>query len=79
MPLSSPLALKVTPVGRALPVLLKVNVAGNPEAVSWKLPFVPTVKLVLFALVIAGGWFTVRVKLCIALLPTPLLAVKVSG
>jgi hypothetical protein len=50
-----------------LPVLLNVNEAGKPEAVSWKLPLMPTVNVVLFALVIAGASFTVKVKLCVGL------------
>ena len=41
-------------------------------------PLVPTVKVALFALVIAGAWFTVRVKLCVAFGFTPLFAVIVA-
>jgi hypothetical protein len=37
------------------------------------------VKVVLFALVITGAVFTVSVKLCVAAVPTPLLAVNVRG
>jgi hypothetical protein len=37
----------------------------------------PTVKDVVFALVIAGAWFTFNVKLWLAAVPTPLLAVIV--
>ena len=75
VPLRTPVALKLTPLGNG-PLALKVG-AGNPVAVAVKLPKLPSVKLTLFALVIAGAWFTVRVKFCVALLPTPLLAVKV--
>ena len=32
-----------------------------------------------FALVIAGAWLTFNVKLCVAAVPTPLLAVSVSA
>jgi hypothetical protein len=39
----------------------------------------PTVNVVVFALVIAGAWFTFSVKLWLAGLPTPLLAVMVSA
>ena len=35
-------------------------------AVTVKLPAVPTVKVVLLALVMAGAWFTVRVKVWVA-------------
>ena len=39
----------------------------------------PMVKAVLAALVRVGAALTVSVKLCVALVPTPLLAVRVSG
>ena len=48
-------------------------------AVTVKEPVTPAVKLVLEALVITGAWFTVRVKLCVAAVPTPFCAVKVTG
>jgi len=68
----------VTPLGSA-PVSVSVGV-GAPVVVTVKLPDVlPTVKVVVFALVIAGAWFTVRVKPWFAGLPTPLLAVIVIG
>src|SRR5262245_1445567 len=71
VPLKTPVAgVKVTPLGRA-PLSLKVGV-GEPVAVTVKVPALPTVNVVLFALVIAGVWFTVRVKLCVAAVPTPL-------
>ena len=69
--------LNVTPLGNA-PVSVRVG-AGKPVAVTVKDPAAPTLNVVLFALVIAGAWFTVRVKLCVALGGTPLLAVKPSG
>ncbi len=53
VPLSNPAELSVTPPGKA-PVSLKVG-AGKPVAVTLNEPNMPTVKLVLFALVIAGG------------------------
>src|SRR5207245_7880099 len=71
------LVLKVTPEGN-VPASLKVG-AGKPVAVTVKLPAVPTVNVVLLALVMAGAWFTVSVKLWVALLPTPLAAVNVMG
>jgi hypothetical protein len=42
-------------------------------------PAVPTTKVVLFALVMAGAWLTVSVKLCVAWVPMPLFAWKVIG
>jgi hypothetical protein len=56
VPLSTPAAVKVTPVGSA-PVRLNVG-AGKPVAVTVKEPAEPTVKVVLFALVMAGAWLT---------------------
>lgn len=53
MPLRSPAADRVTALG-SVPVLVKVG-GGAPFAVTLKFPFVPTVKVVLFALVKAGG------------------------
>ena len=75
VPLRTPVLLKVTPVGRA-PVSLNVG-EGKPEAVTEKEPAVPAVKVVLFALVMAGGWFAVSVKVCVAFGMMPLLAVMV--
>ena len=69
--------MNVTPLG-SVPPSLKLG-AGNPVTVTVNVPAVPTVNVVLFALVIAGAWLTVRVKLCTALLPTPLLALKLIG
>jgi hypothetical protein len=53
--------------------------AGDPVVVTVKLPAVPTVNVVVFALVITGACvvFTVSVKLWVAAVPTPLLAVIV--
>ena len=48
-------------------------------AVTVKDPAVPVVNVVLVPLVIAGAWFTVRVKFCVAGLPMPLVAVIVMG
>jgi hypothetical protein len=70
-------ALKVTPAGR-VPVSLSVG-AGEPVAVTVNEPATPAVKVVLFALVITGGWFTVSVKACVAFVPIPFWAVKVMG
>jgi len=78
VPPSTPVAaLKVTPLGNA-PDSLSVGL-GKPVAVTVNEPAVPEVNVVLLALVIAGAWFTVSVKFCVALVPTPLLTVKVIG
>jgi len=78
VPLSTPVpGLNVTPVGN-VPVSLNVGL-GMPVAVTVNVPAVPTVKVVLFALVITGAVFTVSVKLCIAGEPTPFDAVNVMG
>jgi hypothetical protein len=69
--------LKVTPPGSA-PFSLQIGV-GVPVAVIAKLPAVPTVNVVLLALVIAGACvttgveFTVSVALPLVMLPTVLL------
>ena len=73
MPDSTPLELRLTPLGNG-PVSEKVG-AGYPEVVTVKLPAAPAVKVVLPALVIAGACSTVSVKLCVALVPTPFEAV----
>jgi len=70
-----PLSLNVTPLGGA-PVSVRDGV-GAPVVVTVKLPAVPTVNVVLLLLVIAGAWFTFSVKLWLAGVPTPLLAVIV--
>ena len=78
VPLSTPVAvLKVTPLG-SVPLWLRVG-AGKPVVVTVNDPAVPTLKVALFALVIAGAWFTVRVKFCVALGVAPLEAVMVMG
>ena len=78
VPLSDPVPLlNVTPDGSG-PDSDSVGV-GDPEAVIVKEPKTPTVKVALFALVIAGGWLTVRVKLCVASVPMPLCAEIVTG
>jgi hypothetical protein len=81
VPLSVPvpflLSTKVTPLGSA-PVCVREGV-GVPVVITVNVPGVPTVNVVLPVLVIAGAAFTVRVKLCTAGDPTPLLAVKVMA
>ena len=78
VPLNTPVAaVNVTPEGSA-PDSERVG-AGVPVAVTVNVPAVPTVNVALLALVIAGAWFTVSVKLCVALAPTPFCAVIVIG
>jgi len=77
VPLSTPAALNVTPLG-SVPLSLRVGV-GKPVAVTGNEPAVPTVNVVLLALVMAGGWLTMSVKLWVAFGETPLPAVKVRG
>lgn len=72
-----PLFTKVTPLGRA-PVILKLG-AGNPLAVTIKVPAVPTTNVVDAALVIAGASFTVRMNVWVAGGLSPLVAVIVRG
>ena len=69
--------MKVTPNGRA-PDSDSVG-AGTPVAVTVNEPAAPTMNVALLALVMAGAWFTVREKLCVALAPTPFCAVIVIG
>jgi hypothetical protein len=70
-----PLSLKLTPLGSVVPVSTKVG-TGKPVAITVNELEAPTANVVLLALVIDGASFTVNVKFCVALLPTPLLAVK---
>jgi hypothetical protein len=78
VPLNVPVeAVNVTPLG-SVPISLSVG-AGTPVAVTVKVPAVLAVKVVLFALVIAGPWFTVNVKFWVASGPTPLCAVNAIG
>ena len=64
---------RVRPLGKVPTVTLKVG-AGKPVAVTVKAgPAVPTVKVALATLVMAGAWPTVSVKVCVAFVPTPLL------
>ena len=78
MPLKTPVAgSKETPAGM-VPLSVRVGI-GKPVSVTVKEPALPTVNVVLLALVKAGLWLTVRMKLCVAFDPTPLLAVKVRA
>ncbi len=75
VPVPSPLSTNVTPAGSAAPVRV-IAATGKPVVVTVNVPGVPTVKLVVFALVIAGVWFTVSVKAWGAVAPTTFVAVK---
>ena len=66
--------LNVTPFGSG--PLSTIVGAGKPVAMTGKPPFVPTVNVVLFALVIAGAALTVSVKGCPAFGPAPFDAIK---
>ena len=71
VPLSTPvLVLNETPVGSAPDS--ESEGAGKPEAVTVNELSVLTGNVALAALEMAGGWFTVRVKLWEASVPTPL-------
>jgi len=69
------LSTKVTPLGRA-PVSVRAG-SGKPVVVIENDPAPPTENVVLAALVIAGAWSTVSVKVCVALF-TLLVALIVS-
>ena len=69
--------VNVTPVG-SVPVCDTVGV-GKPVVVTVNVPGVPTVKVVLAALVIAGACWTVSVKAWTAFGSAPLAAVKVNA
>src|SRR5215472_14669475 len=75
VPVPLPLSTNVTPLGNA-----PTSVSdGVPVPVTVNVPGVSTVNVVLLALVITGAVPTVSVKVWVAGVPTPLLAVKVMG
>jgi len=74
VPLSRPAEVNVTPLG-SVPVSLNIA-GGKPTPVTVKVPAVPTINGVLVALVMAGAWFTVNMKLCVVE-PTLFVAVIV--
>ena len=55
-----------------------MNVVGWPFAVTWKLPAVPISKVVAAKLVMVGCSLMVSVKVWLAALPTPLVALITS-
>jgi hypothetical protein len=71
------LSVNETPFG-SIAVSVSVG-AGDPVAVTVNVPGVPTVKVVLFPLVMTGAVSTVNVKFCVASAPTPLCAVITIG
>jgi hypothetical protein len=72
-----PWSMNVTPAGNTPASVIGATV-GNPVVVTVNVPALPTAKVVVLALVIAGAWPTVSVKTCVAFGSTPLLAVIVS-
>jgi hypothetical protein len=70
-----PLSTKVIGLGK-VPVKDSAGV-GLPVVVTVKLPFTPTVNVVLLALVIVGCECTVIVSVEVTLLPAALVTVKV--
>ena len=64
------------PEGRP-PLSVNCMADGKPVAAMVKELFWPTRKMAPLELVIEGAWPTVRVKLCVASVPTPLWAVMV--
>src|SRR5580700_10359499 len=77
VPLNTPFGLNATPFG-SVPATLNVG-AGNPFAARSNEPAVPTVKVALLRLVIAGASSTMSVKLWLAAGLTPLVAVNVRS
>jgi hypothetical protein len=72
----SVLSWKVRGLGSDPEVILKLGV-GVPVVVTVKLPFTPTVNVLLMALVICGGVFTVILTVDVTLLPAALVTVNV--
>ena len=68
----------MTPAGNVPAVTLTVG-AGKPVITTLNEPALPTVKVVAFALVIAGAALTTTVKACVAFGSVPLVAVSVTG
>jgi hypothetical protein len=71
-----PLSTKVIGLGSE-PVVMDSAGVGLPVVVTVKLPFTPTVKVVLLALVIIGAACTVMVTVDVVLLPAALVTVRV--
>src|SRR5215831_20128746 len=79
VPDNSPADDSVSPGGSVPAVTLTVG-AGNPVIVTWNVvPGVFSLKVAVFALVIAGGALTRTVRFCVASGVTPLVAFSVTG
>ena len=75
----SPLGTKVIPGGN-VPVKFTVALGTGGLVLTLKVPNVPTTKVALFTLVIAGGGLTTnKVKDCVASGATPFVAVIVNA
>src|SRR5205085_3196085 len=61
-----PLLAKVTPLG-SVPDLVIVEGIGNPVVWTVNAPAVPTVKVTLAAVVMAGAWLTLTAVLALSL------------
>src|SRR5262245_53978049 len=64
------------PLGRLAPPRAMVGV-GKPDVVTVNAPAVPTLNVALLALVMAGAWLTLSVKLWVGEGPAVLVAVNV--
>jgi hypothetical protein len=71
-----PLSTKVMGLGSDPLVMFRLG-TGLPLVVTVNVPFAPTVNVVLLALVICGGAFTVIVTVDVSLLPAKLVTVSV--
>ena len=78
VPVPLPLSTNVTPAGSAAPPRASVG-SGKPLVVTVNVPGVPTVNVVVAALVIAGASLTFNVKVCVPFGRTPFDAVNVSA
>src|SRR3977135_364613 len=77
VPNKPPVELKNTPLGK-IPERANVG-AVRPTVVNQKALSAPIANVASVGLVIAGPFLTVKTKVCVATLPTPLFAVIVSG
>ena len=78
VPARLPVAERVTPAG-SVPLAMLNFGEGKPVAVAVNEPTVPVVKVALSAEVMAGAWLTVSVNACVASVPTPLAALRVTA
>jgi len=78
VPVPLPLSMNVIPLGRPTPPCA-IDGFGNPLVVTLNEPAVPTVKVALAALVMAGAWLMVNVKVWAGEEPAVLVAVNVMA